>query len=230
MQQVTAEARLDPERRTWAGLYVLPERWVVESNTGNAGAMWQWWCDLLLGKDDADLAEAASLAAQASPGSQNLLALLGPATMNAGAMGLHLGGVLMTTPLEVNSAGRAELLRAGLENIAYALRGNLEQAERVSERPAQRIALGGGMTLSAIFPRILADVFDRPIEVASEVDTSALGAAILAARAVGIPDASLRPPMQRLEPEPPAVETYQRQYERWQYIGEKLDEAMQEMP
>ena len=230
VQQVTAEARLDPERRTWAGLHVLPERWVVESNTGNAGEMWQWWCELLLGKSGEDLAEAASLVAQASPGSQNVFALLGPATMNAGAMGLHLGGVLMTTPLAVGSVGRAELLRAALENIAYALRGNLEQAERVSERPAQRVTLGGGMTLTAAFPRILADVLGRPIEVAPEVDASALGAAILAARAVGMPDASLRPPMQRLEPEPPAVETYQRQYERWQYVGEKLDEAMQEMP
>lgn len=86
------------------------------------------------------------------------------------------------------------------------------------------------MTLTAAFPRILADVLGRPIEVAPEVDASALGAAILAARAVGMPDSSLRPPMQRLEPERPAVETYQRQYERWQYVGEKLDEAMQEMP
>ena len=150
--------------------------------------------------------------------------------MNAGAMGLHLGGVLLTTPLAVGSVGRAELLRAALENIAYALRGNLEQAERVSERRAQRVTLGGGMTLTAAFPRILADVLGRPIEVAPEVDASALGAAILAARAVGMPDSSLRPPMQRLEPERPAVETYQRQYERWQYVGEKLDEAMQEMP
>ena len=86
------------------------------------------------------------------------------------------------------------------------------------------------MTLTAAFPRILADVLGRPIEVASEMDTSALGAAILAARAVNLPDTSLRPPMQRLEPEHSAVEIYQRQYERWQYAGKKLDEAMQEMP
>ena len=156
------------------------------------------------------------------------MALLGPGIMNAGAMGLHQGGVLITTPLAMSALGRAELLRAALENIAYALRANLEQAEEVSGLLAKRIALGGGFTRVPIFPQILADVLARPIEVARELDVSARGAALLAARATGVSKEPLALPTERLEPEPAAVEIYRRQYERWRRLGEALDRTMQE--
>ena len=228
VQQVTAEPRLDPARRTWSGPHVLPDRWVVESSAGDAGGMWRWWCETLLGEEGGALDEGAALAAEAAPGGGGAVALLGPGIMNAGAMGLHQGGVLITTPLAMSALGRAELLRAALENIAYALRANLEQAEEVSGLLAKRIALGGGFTRVPIFPQILADVLARPIEVARELDVSARGAALLAARATGVSKEPLALPTERLEPEPAAVEIYRRQYERWRRLGEALDRTMQE--
>jgi autoinducer 2 (AI-2) kinase len=227
--QVTAEPRLDAARRTWAGLHVLPGRWVVESSAGDAGRVWRWWCETLLGADDGALEEGAALAAQAPPGAGDVLAFLEHGPMNAGAMGLRLGGVLMYTPLAVGAVDRAHLLRAVLENIAYALRANLEQAEEVSGLPAQRVAVGGGLTRVSIFPRILANVLARPIELAKEAEVSARGAAILAARAVGI-DEGLGPvPVERIEPESGAVETYERQYQRWRRLSEALDRTMKEL-
>lgn len=230
VQQVTAEPRFDPERRTWVGVHVLPGRWVVESSANDAGQVWRWWCETLLGDSGSVLGEGASLAANAAPGAGNIIALLGPEEMNAAAMGLRLGGVLMTMPLARVSVGRSELLRAAMENIAYALRANLEQAERVSGLRAKRIALGGGLTRAPVFQRILADVLERPIEAAAQEEVSARGAAILAARAVGVVDKSLRAPMERVDPEPAAVETYQRQYERWRRMGETLDRTEQDLP
>lgn len=231
LQQVTAEARLDPARRTWTGLHVLPNRWVVESSAADAGRMWRWWCEMLLGSGDAALEDAATLAAQAAPAIDHVIALLGPGAMNAAAMGLHLGGVLMTTPvgMGMGAVGRAELLRAALENIAYALRANLEQAEAVAGRPAERIALGGGFTRVPVFAQILADALARPIEVAREADVTARGAALLAARAVGLPDTSLVTPTERVEPDPAAVKTYRRQYDRWRRLGEALDTIREEI-
>ena len=117
-----------------------------------------------------------------------------------------------------------------MENIVYALRANLEQAERVSGLRAKRIALGGGLTRAPVLQRILADVLERPIEAAAQEEVSARGAAILAARAVGVVDKSLRAPMERVDPEPAAVETYQRQYERWRCMGETLDRTEQDLP
>ncbi len=166
VMQVTAEPRIDPDRRTWAGVHALPDRWVLESSAGNGGRVWRWWAEMLLGEGADAMSGAAALAEQAPLGAGEVIALLESGPMNAGAMGLHLGGILMTTPLSVGAIDRAHLLRAVLENIAYALRANLEQAEHVSSLRAERIALGGGLVRVPVFPRIMADVLGRPVEAA----------------------------------------------------------------
>ena len=223
VQQVTNKVRLHPERRTWAGLHVVTERYVVESNASDAGAMWSWWCETLLGKGAQAHGQGAALAAEAAPGSGNAVALLGPNAMNAGGMGLRLGGVLMTTPLSTTSTGRSELLRAALENIAYALRANVEQAEEVSGLPAKRIALGGGLTRAPVFATIVAGVLGWPLDVAQQHDVSACGAAVLAARAAGLREPSLRAPMTAVQPEEDVIEVYERGYSRWRRLGETLE-------
>ena len=229
VQLVTPEPRPDAQRRTWFGLHVVPGRWVIESSTGNAGAVWRWWCETLLGCGEASLAQADELAAQASPGANDVIALLGSGVMNAGAMGLHLGGVLFRTPLASAVVRRPELLRAGLEDIAYALRGNLEQAEDVSGLRATRIAAGGGMTRSPLFTRILADVLDRPLEVAREIEVTATGAATLAARAVGRPELAPERRLDAVEPSEQAA-AYRAPYARWRMLSSELDETMRRLP
>lgn len=225
LQQVMSEPRIDDKRRTWTSLHVRPDRWVVESSTANAGQMWDWWCRTLLGDDDRSLDEAAKLVEQASDGGGDVFALLGPAQMNAGAMGVHLGGALLTTPLAVGAVGRPELLRAALENIAYALRANLEQAEEVTGLTSTRIATGGGLTRVPAFSRILADAFNRPIEVGRDVDVTCRGAATLAARAVGL-GGSLAVETKTVEPDAAAVDNHARKYERWRRLCAGLDSLM----
>ena len=78
-----------------------------------------------------------------------------------------------------------------------------------------------------VFAQILADVLARPIEVARELDVSARGAALLAARATGVSE-PLALATERIEPEPAAVETYRRQYDRWRQLGAALDKTMEE--
>ncbi len=226
LQQVTAEPRIDDKRRTWTSLHVQPDRWVVESSTANAGQMWDWWCRTLLGDDDRALDEAAALVEQApTAGGGDVFALLGPAAMNAGAMSVHLGGALLTTPLAVGVVGRPELLRAALENIAYALRANLEQAEEVTGLPATRIATGGGLTRVPAFSRILADTLNRPVEVARDVDVTCRGAAMLAARAIGLAG-SLAVETKTIEPDPGAVDGHARKYEHWRRLCAGLDNLL----
>jgi sugar (pentulose or hexulose) kinase len=226
---VTDAPRIDEQRRTWTSLHVVPERWVVESSTADAGRVWRWWCETLLGGRADPLDEGARLAGEAPAGSANVLALLGPQRMNAAHMGVHFGGVLTTTPIS-DQIDQAALLRAGLENIAFALRANLEQAEEVAATKATRIAVGGGLTRVPVFPAILASVLDRPIEVASQVEVTALGAAILASRAAGLSEEGLRSPMEKLAPNSAWTDTYEHQYNRWCALSAKLDDVMRDLP
>jgi autoinducer 2 (AI-2) kinase len=226
---VTDTPRIDEQSHTWASLHVVPERWVVESSTADAGRAWRWWCETLLGEREDALDEGARLAEEAPAGSANVLALLGPQRMNAAHMGVHFGGVLTTTPIS-EEVDRAALLRAGLENVAFALRANLQQAQEIAGIEGSRIALGGGLTRVPVFGDILATVLNRPIGVAEQVEVTALGAAMITARGVGLSDDGLRSTMRRVDPNAAWTDTYERQYNRWCALSEKLDDVMKELP
>ena len=228
VQQVTATPCFDNERRTWVSLHATSDRWVLESSAADGGRTWRWWCEQLLGESAQSVARAAALAAEARPGSSDAVATLGTRAMNAGKMNANLGGLLMMTP--VGSAGRPQMLRAGLEGIAFALRANVDQAQEISGAPATRVALGGGFTKTEVFPTMLASLLEREIDVAQDVEVSARGAALLAARAVGASQDALHIDTTTVAPNAADTEVYRRSYARWQHIGKALDEAMKGMP
>lgn len=178
-QMVLDTPLLDPRRRTWTGVHVIPDRWVLESNASETGRAWAW---LRMGTPDA---EADQLVAASPPGANDVMAVIGPRRMRAHAMSAGVGALTMPLPFVMSAPSRGDLLRSVLESIAYAIRANIEQLEEVSGRSAGRVAIGGGMSRGPL-PRILADVLGRPIEVARAPETSAIGAAILAAVAVGL--------------------------------------------
>jgi sugar (pentulose or hexulose) kinase len=224
LQIVTDAPRLDAQKRTWVCVHVAPERWTVESSATDAGRIWRWWCETLCGSD---IDAASGLAAASSPGAGGLSALLGPRRMNTSMMGPYIGGMIAMTPINTEALGRGDLLRAVLENIAYALRANLEQAGQVAGIAAMRIVMGGGLTRATTLPSAVASVFNRPIDVADEIEVTGWGAARVAARAR---DIDLPPvPTTRIEPVGADVETYDRLYERWRKIGEKLDGMREEV-
>src|SRR3972149_3089421 len=117
--------------------------------------------------------EADQLAGRALPGCGDVLALLGAAPLNARLLGARLGGLLFPVPLVLRRPGRDSLLRAVLENVAFALRGSLETVETVTGLSVAEVRLGGGMARSATFARLLADVLGRPVLVADMPEASA---------------------------------------------------------
>jgi autoinducer 2 (AI-2) kinase len=80
---------------------------------------------------------------------------------------------------------RPKMARAILENIAFAIRGNLAQLEEVSGKSVESLMLCGGLTKADLFNRIVADVCQIPVKVPTIREASALGAAICAAVGVG---------------------------------------------
>jgi xylulokinase len=80
---------------------------------------------------------------------------------------------------------RAHVYRSLLEGIAQELRLQVDELEEATgSRVAGFRAMGGG-TRSPLFTQILADVLERPLEICTEPEISALGAAVVAAVAVG---------------------------------------------
>ena len=47
VQLVTARPILDGDRRTWTGVHVVPNRWILESNAGELGRAFDWICAMV---------------------------------------------------------------------------------------------------------------------------------------------------------------------------------------
>jgi autoinducer 2 (AI-2) kinase len=217
VQLVTASPLFDAEMRTWTGVHVAPNRWVVESNAGETGRVWEWLLSML----GLPASEADALAATSPAGAHDVMTVLGPPRMKASAMNAGVGGITLPLPLVMSAPDRADVLRSTLESIAFAIRANLEQAEEVAGASATELRLAGGMSRSEIFARTLADVIDRPVWVASTPETTALGAAALAAPALGVQDSFDRAleamvrPATVVEPDTASAAAYDDIYGRW---------------
>jgi xylulokinase len=80
--------------------------------------------------------------------------------------------------------GRAQLVRAALEGVAYNVRESVDVLREL-EMPAERFHLAGGGAASSVWCKILASVLDVALHPTRVRDASALGAAALAAVGVG---------------------------------------------
>jgi sugar (pentulose or hexulose) kinase len=154
-------------------------------------------------------------------GSHDVTIVLGAGAMRASGMTAGVGAVIVPLPLVMAAPSGADVVRATLEFIAFALRANLEQLEEVSDRRIGSLRLGGGMSRSTLFAQIVADVIDRPVEVARTPETTALGAAVLAAVALGVyrtpgdATSAMCGARARFEPDLRASTEYEDHYAQW---------------
>jgi xylulokinase len=162
----------DPLGRIHTFCHAVPGRWHVMGVTQAAGLSLSWFVDRFGG----DYQSATELAASAPPGSGGVLwapYLLGERTphLDPDARGALVG--LTATH------GRAHVVRAILEGVAFSLRDTLTIFDEMSI-PVDSIRLGGGGARSHIWRQIQADVYGQEVEVPRADEGAAYGAAILA--------------------------------------------------
>jgi len=80
---------------------------------------------------------------------------------------------------------RCHIVRAALESIAYQTRDVLAAMERDTGMPLQCLKADGGASRNDFLMQFQADVIDRPVARPKVVETTAMGAAMLAGLSVG---------------------------------------------
>ena len=218
VQMTMTHPAMSESMKTWTGLLpssgLASDLWVMESGAGDMGNAWRWLAETLFGGESSlgdTYGEMDRLAASVPRGADGVSVSLGPQAMDVSSLGMRLGGIVFPVPMTLGGATRAQICRATLESFAYAIRANLEQAERESGVEATRIAFGGGLTRSATLRRILPSVLGRPVTTFAEHDATAAGAA--GARAHGGVTA---------QPDPAMAAEYQELYEMWSDAQERL--------
>lgn len=81
---------------------------------------------------------------------------------------------------------KAHIARAALESIAFRVNAVLESASKDMGTPIQQLRVDGGASVNNLLMQMQADFTGAPIYRPSEVETTALGAAFAAGRAVGL--------------------------------------------
>jgi xylulokinase len=225
----SAEPREDPTMLVECHPHADPDAWLLENPGFVSGGNLRWWRDQFapeerrneeqgLGDAYDQLSEEASRIAPGSDGVVFLPAMQGAMApeWNGAARGVFFGLTLAHT--------RDHMTRAILEGSAFGLRDILE-AMKVAGLGVRRLTIVGGGAKGPLWRQIKADVTGLPVRVPESVETTATGAAILAA--VGsevhatVADAvksfvSFRP--EEHDPDPAAREAYDDAYGRYRDV------------
>jgi xylulokinase len=225
----SAVPREDPTMLVECHPHADPDAWLLENPGFVSGGNLRWWRDHFAplerqaeadgGGDAYDLLSAE--AERIPPGAEGLSFL--PAMQgamapewNGAARGVFSGLTLAHT--------RAHMTRAILEGSAFGLRDILEAMGNAGLE-VRRLTIVGGGAKGPLWRQIKADVTGFPVRVPASVETTATGAAILAAVASGmhttIADAveafvAFRPDVH--EPDPERREAYDEAYRRYREV------------
>jgi xylulokinase len=229
----SAEPREDPTMLVECHPHADPDAWLLENPGFVSGGNLRWWRDQFAQVErDAEavgLGDAYDLlsteADHVPPGAEGVVFLpcmqgaMAP-EWNGAARGVFYGLTLAHT--------RDHMTRAILEGSAFALRDILT-AMRHAGLDVRRLTIVGGGAKGPLWRQIKADVTGLPVRVPVSVETTATGAAILAAVGAGlhatVADAvhafvSYRPDVH--EPDPAASAAYEEAYARYRAVYDAL--------
>ena len=218
--------RYAADPRLILGFHAVPGRWLLQGGTTGGGGALKWLRETVC--PELSFAQMSELAEQAPAGSGGVVFLPYMAgerspLWNPKACGVFFGLDFSTT--------RAQMIRACMEGVAYALRHNLETAEAAGARADILRAMGGSAN-SRIWTQIKVDITGHGIEVPSSDTATTLGAAILAGAGTGVygsfEEAARRTVRVRkaFAPDPDTQEVYAKGYETYRKRYPALEEIM----
>jgi xylulokinase len=195
--------------RVPCGIHALPGRYLFELGVTTTASALRWFRNLVgLGPGQTVILDEE--AAGSPPGARNLLVhpfFMGARSTrwNPDARGLIFGLSLGHT--------RGDITRALLEGVGFEVATCLDGLRAMGAAPGELVLIGGGAK-SKIWAQIKADILGFPVIRPRYTEAASLGAAILAAAAIGLvgdPEAAARawnPPVALFTPDPEATAFY----------------------
>lgn len=182
--------RHDPGKRVLCSRHVVPDSFVVEASMFTTGSALRWYRDNL-GTEEMSIAESRDVdtyeviteaASNVPPGSEGVIHIphfvgAGAPNWNPHARGIFAGLALGHT--------RAHIIRAILEGVCYEIRTNIEVMKELG-LPCQEVRVTGGAARSEVWMQIQADILRMPVIRTQMLEATAVGAAILAFKGVGV--------------------------------------------
>ncbi len=226
--------KLDSARRVLCSRHVVPNAFVVEASMFTTGSALKWYRDNL-GSEEVHIADERGVdpydilteaAAECPPGAEGVIHI--PHFVGAGAPNWnpHARGIFAGLAL---GHSRSHLIRAILEGVSYEIRSNIEVMRELG-LPSQEVRVTGGAARSETWMQIQADILRTPVIRTEMEEATAVGAAILAFKGIGVFDSVAKAAenmVRTLEPLTPSAETlevYKKGYETFKKLYDAVAE------
>jgi D-xylulose kinase len=231
--------RLDPGLRVLCSRHVVPDSFVVEASMFTTGSALKWFRDNL-GSEERTIADDRGVdpydviteeADSIPAGSEGVVHI--PHFVGAGAPNWnpHSRGIFAGLAL---GHTRAHIIRAILEGVSYEIRTNIEVMRELG-LPSQEVRVTGGAARSETWMQIQANILRIPVIRTQMEEATAVGAAILACKGVGVFKSvgqAAEEMVKTLPPLSPSKETrevYQKGYKKFEELytaisGLRLDD------
>jgi autoinducer-2 kinase len=226
---------IDPQARVRTLCHAIPGMWMTEGIGFYCGIVMRWLRDAMCqpemleaarrGVDAYEVMEEA--ASEIPPGSNGLLAIFSN-VMDAKRWVQATPTFIGFDVDEPERTDRRACIRAVEEQAAFATRGHLAILEELAGRSFDRIMFTGGGAKGTLWPQIVADVLGLTVDVPVVKESTALGAALLAAQGAGVyrDISDVATDLARIErtyePRPEAKAVYDETFDRWRDVYARI--------
>ena len=188
----TASPECSPKCDVRVNCHAAEDLWQYEAIAFNPGLVMRWFRDVFC-------AEEKRLAAEKNTDPYALMDTAA-ASVPAGSYGIicafsdvmnyinwkHASPSFLNFDLDPEKFNKAAFYRAIMENACYVTLGHLRLVEQATGKRPEKIVFAGGAAKSSLWAQILSDVLNLPVDVPVVKEATALGAAILAGKGIGI--------------------------------------------
>lgn len=216
----------EPTAAVFMSCGVAPGRYMSMENSATSAANLEWAAHHLLAHDKRAEAHGAFALA-------DKLALAAPLRADGPFYHPYLYGAGTNPSARAGFIGLAgwhdsgDLFRALFEGVAFA---HLAHINRMREAGVEfgRITISGGGAKSPLWPQMLADMLEAPVDVAAQPESGALGAAMAAAVGSGrfadldTAAAEMVLPATEVQPDAQRADIYRRRFSLWQDLERAL--------
>lgn len=172
----------DPEKRRLQTYSLLPGKWAIGGAINNAGVGLRWFRNNF--RPSASYSDVVADAAEVEPGSGGVFSL----PYFTGERDPRIGNMANGSFFGLKDYhGKAHMARAILEGVAYSL-NFVREAMTDNDIEFDRIRIGGSGARSDLWPQIIADITELPVQKTLTEDTTLIGGAMIGYKALGIYD------------------------------------------
>jgi sugar (pentulose or hexulose) kinase len=217
-------------KKLLGGAYPLKDKFVLESNAGPCGLLYDWAVGVYSNAGERSYAEADRMTSSPDMGPTGVTSLLGSQIMLLEKMHVLKPAVtVFPSPIMAGAAvgDPAVFLKAVIEELCYAISCNLDSIEEFAGRKSGPLMVTGGMTRSKKFLQVLSDTCGKDVRPSADPNATMVGVALCAmvgAGEYGEIDAAAR--KLRLKAEAVSPDQYSNDYiaakDRWKELYMKV--------